>query len=171
MKIIKPLNKPWLLSQDKRKGFVRPEKNLSRLNSCLKRGDFSRGSKAQSAIEFMIITGAMLLFFVSMLLVFQQNLSLKAKEKRQFEVQEIVLKVQNEINLAAASTDGYYRNFTIPEKIINVDYSISTDEGAVYIITDDGKHAMALPIPSVAGNGIRKGSNIIQKQNSIIYLN
>ncbi|MBS3088689.1 hypothetical protein J4402_02815 [Candidatus Pacearchaeota archaeon] len=126
--------------------------------------------KSQSAMEFMIIAGAMFLAFISVLLVFQQNLLVKSEEKQRLEVQEIALAVQNEINLAIDSTDGYYRNFTIPEKIINQDYTITVSEGLVYIITDDEKHSIALPIPPVNGT-IQKGPNIIRKQNSIIYLN
>lgn len=126
--------------------------------------------KSQSAMEFMIITGAMFLVFITVLFIFQQNLSDKAEENRRLEVQEIALTVQNEINLAIDSTDGYYRNFTIPEKIINQNYDITVSEGTVYIITEDEKHALALPIPPVIGD-INKGSNIIKKTGGAIYLN
>jgi len=125
--------------------------------------------KAQSAIEFLILIGAMLFFFISMLAVFQQDLALKAKEKRTLEVQEIALTVQNEINIAAEATDGYQRQFTIPQTILNLGYEITLTEGVVYIKTDDGKHAMALPIPEVTGQ-IQKGTNTIQKQNSEILI-
>ncbi len=125
--------------------------------------------KAQSAIEFLILTGAVLFFFISMLAVFQQDLALKAKEKRNLEVQEIALTVQNEINIAAEATDGYQRQFKVPQTILNLDYSITLDSGVVYINTADNRHAMALPIQNVTGN-IQKGTNIIQKQDGIVSL-
>jgi len=82
----------------------------------------------------------------------------------------VALIVQDEINLALKSSEGYNREFKIPEKIINQDYDINLTGGLVYIITEDEKSAIALSIANVSGQ-IKKGYNLIKKENGIIYLN
>lgn len=126
--------------------------------------------KSQSSLEFIILIGAMLLFFIALSSTFQQNIAEKTKAKRNLEIQDLALAVQDEINLASSSTDGYERTFVIPEKLINLEYNITLTQKFVYIVTENEKHAMALPIQNVTGQ-IQKGSNIIRKQNGIVLMN
>jgi hypothetical protein len=126
--------------------------------------------KAQSATEFAILLGAILFIFISLLAVFQQNLSIKAKANRDKEIQEIALQVQNELNIAQDSTNGYQRTFILPNTLINKEYDITLVNNLVYLNTPDGKHALALPVPIVTGT-IMKGNNIIKKLNETIFLN
>ena len=126
--------------------------------------------KSQSALEFIILIGAMLFFFIALSLTFQQNIAEKGKQQRNLEVQELALAVQNEIDLATGSSDGYERNFNIPDKLLNIGYQITLTEGFVYIITDDDKHALALPIKNITGE-ILKGNNLIKKINGQVFLN
>ncbi|MBU0467345.1 MAG: hypothetical protein KJ718_04735 [Nanoarchaeota archaeon] len=126
--------------------------------------------KSQSAIEFIILVGLMLFLFSSFLFVFQQNLEKKIEQKRNLEIKDLALTIQNEINIAAETSSGYQRSFSIPEKIIKLDYGISVADGFLYLNTSDSKHAIGLPIPTVIGE-IQKGTNTITKINSTVYLN
>ncbi len=126
--------------------------------------------KSQSALEFIILVAVVLFLFISFTFAFQQNIRLKADEKRRLEVQEIAIQIKKEIELAAFSSDGYERSFKVPERIINIDYAVSITDGFVYVKTNDDKHALALPVPNVTGQ-IQKGTNIIRKDNGIVYLN
>ena len=127
-------------------------------------------SKAQVGIEFLMILGGILFFIALLLLAIQNNQEKKIKEHQNIQLEEIAITVQNEINLALNSEDGYVREFNLPESAGIQDYEILLDSGAVYAKTTDDKHALALPIPSVAGN-INKTYNKIQKINGTIYLN
>jgi len=127
-------------------------------------------AKAQSSIEFIIVVMAVFFFFISLVLIFQQNIGEKTREKRVFAVQELALQVQNEINLASTTTSGYERQFEIPTTILGADYTISVIEGVVFIKTLDEKHAIVLPIPEINGE-IQIGSNTIRKINDSVYLN
>ena len=126
--------------------------------------------KAQSAIEFVILVGAMLFFFLAFLFAIQGNIADKVKENKNLVTKEIALTVQNEINLASESSDGYYREFEIPNNILGTDYDITVTEGLVYVRTIDGKHAIALPVPEVIGD-VSQGTNVIRKEEGAVYLN
>jgi len=81
--------------------------------------------KSQSAIEFMILLGLMLFIFLAYSQTFQKNLGERSKEQRVLIIQDLALTVQNEINLAHSSVDGYERTFKIPQQILNIGYSIT----------------------------------------------
>ena len=109
-------------------------------------------------------------FFVAFFIAVNENLSDKLRQKQTNSVKEIAIIVQDEINLAFKSIDGYYREFKIPEDINGIDYDISITEDLVYVITDDGRDAIALQSAEVTGQPI-KGINIIKKEEGKIYLN
>ncbi len=126
--------------------------------------------KAQSAIEFLILVMTILFLFVSFLYFIQSKIADSQYEILSIKVKEIALRVQDEINLAQGSTNGYFRVFNIPSKINGLEYQIELVENSVYVRTDNGKHAVALPIVNVTGN-IIKGDNQIYKTNGTIFLN
>lgn len=126
--------------------------------------------KAQTAVELMIIIGFLLFFFIIFIGIIQSKIQEKSEEKKTIIIKDIVKNVQEEIDLAVKSTDGYTREFKLPEKILNDDYEISISEGIVYARTTNQKHAIAVNIKNVTGT-ISKGTNTITKQNGIVYLN
>jgi len=129
-----------------------------------------KNRRAQSAIEFIILVGAVLFFFLVFLFVVQGSISGRVVENHNFALKEIALTVQDEINLAADASDGYYREFEIPIKVVNLDYQISVAEEVVYVKTDDDKYAISLPIHDVDGQ-VNLGLNFIRKESEVIYLN
>ena len=126
--------------------------------------------KAQSTAEFLILIGGVVFFFLVFLLAVQVNITDKTRENKNLVLQDIARSVQDEINLATDSSDGYYRNFTVPDKLINSDYQINVQEDFVYVRTTDNKYAIALPVANVTGD-VQKGSNIIRKKNGKVFLN
>ena len=128
--------------------------------------------RAQSAVEFMILIGAVLFFFVSFMYALSVQKGEDIQEKKDLQVKDIVLTVKDEINLASEASNGYSRSFAIPEKIGGyLDYDISIQGNLLYIATSDGRSAMAYPTLNVTVSGINKGSNTIRKNNGTIYFN
>ena len=127
-------------------------------------------SNAQSSIEFIILLGAIIFFFSLILLTVQYRLEDKAYEQREAILNDIVLTVQEEFALAQKSSDGYERIFTLPLKVLNLDYDIVLDGSQVYAITEDEKHAISFPVVNVTGI-IQPGDNLLRKSNGTIYLN
>jgi hypothetical protein len=127
-------------------------------------------SSAQSSIEFIILVAALMFFFSLMLIVFQQSVYDRNYEKKSAEIRDLALTVQKEINIAAGASNGYRREFVVPEKIFNMEYSITINAGLVYLNSSENLHTIALPVQNVTGQ-IQKGVNLIRKYNDTIYLN
>ena len=126
--------------------------------------------RAQVGMEFVIIVGAVMFFTALFLLVVQQDTSEESYKKENILLKNIALTVQNEINLAVESSDGYLREFNLPEKAGNLNYEITIDNKIIYIKTTPLRHALTVPSPEVIGN-VNKTYNIIKKISGVVYLN
>ena len=126
--------------------------------------------KSQTAIEFIILIGFILFFFTTFFIVIQEDISEKSKERKTMAVKEIAMKVQDEINFAYQSINGYNREFNLPTNINGLEYSAEITDDLIYIKTQDNKHAIALPIKNITGQ-ILKGENTIKKENGEVKLN
>lgn len=127
--------------------------------------------KGQSAIEFMIIIAGMMVVFVVLIAVIQLNIGSKGMERKDVAIYEMAQNLQDEINLAAASSDGYSRQFQLPYTILQHNYNIEIDGNLIYINTSDGHHSLAIPTYNVTGQPVVVGLNNISKRNGVIYLN
>jgi len=125
--------------------------------------------KAQGGIEFIIIFSFVLFFFVLFFTIIQSNQNEKNKENEDILFQNIALDVRDEINIAAGASDGYFREFEIPEKILGKDYEISvTNSGNVYLESE----SYATSFRSSKVNGIlKKGTNNITKKDGEVFIN
>src|SRR3989338_1889627 len=122
-------------------------------------------NKAQSAIEFLIIVAAVIFFVILFIISIGINTSDKIKQNREQDLSNIAETVVDEINIAHSASEGYSRNFTLPNKVLSeVDYNIALDSGLVFAKTLDDKTSLALPTQNVTGV-INKGNNQIRKSN------
>ncbi len=94
----------------------------------------------------------------------------KYEQRTGLQLKEIASDAQSEINLALEASDGYSREFEIPDRVGNSDYDIRIVDEMVYVNTTDSLHALSLPVPNVTGN-LRKGNNTIRKEEGEIVLN
>jgi hypothetical protein len=124
--------------------------------------------KNQTGTEFLIISGVVLFFFTMFFVAIQVNTAERNKEKEELIVKNLALSIQDEINLASEASEGYRRNFFVPEKISGRDYTIEIIEGSIYIKTD--LVALSLNLANVTGQ-IQKGSNLIKKEDGVVKLN
>jgi hypothetical protein len=126
--------------------------------------------RGQSAIEFLILTGAVLIFFLAFLGAIQYNIREKTQEKTRLEVREVALTLQNEISLARDAGDGYRRDFWIPTKISGLDYEVQIFGELLQVNMSDGRHAMALFVGNVTGQP-DLGENSIENEGGEVLLN
>ncbi len=124
--------------------------------------------KTQGAIEFVIIFSAFLLFFVAFFSIIKMNMADKDLENERLIAQNVALDVQSEINLAAASSDGYYREFTVPQNIFGAEYEINVTDNRVFVFIDD--FSISYKVNNVTGL-LRKGPNVIKRENGTVQLN
>ena len=126
--------------------------------------------KGQSAIEFVVLVGAVLFFSIVFISIIQSNISEKTREQGFIEIKELANQIRNEILLASSTTEGYYREFTIPNRIMGKEYSARIIQENIYLNTSDGKLAISIPVGNVTGQPII-GKNIIQRTNTGVLLN
>lgn len=124
--------------------------------------------KGQAAMEFLLLMSFLLFIFIIMLGIIASNISYINKKKINLIGEDIVTKVQKEINLASRVLDGYSRDFYIPQRLGNKNYNISVIDNEVIIVV--GIENYWRKVPEVVGD-IQKGTNTIRKENGIIYLN
>ena len=124
--------------------------------------------KAQTGAEFLIISGIVLFLLTVFFLVINNNISERNNEYEALLVKNIALNVVNEISLAFESSEGYVREFQLPEKINGQDYEIRLVSGNVYVATN--RNAISLSVKDVEGE-IKKGGNKIEKRDGRVYLN
>ena len=127
-------------------------------------------AKGQSTVEFMILVGVILFFFISFLVVLQSNLADKTHEALRLAVREIALTVQDEINLAIEASNGYSRSFSLPSRALNYEYSAELIGTSVYVHTLNNREATLLSGGNVTGQPLI-GINVIRTVNGTIYLN
>ena len=125
-------------------------------------------NKAQGSVEFIILFGFVLLFFVIFAATILEQNDNRNSERQILLLQNVALNVQDEINIAAEASNGYYRTFNVPDNVFGKDYEINITEGQVWVALEDAKFAYR--IFNITGE-IKKGDNLIKKENGKVYLN
>lgn len=125
----------------------------------------------QAAIEFVILVGIVFFAFLVFLGIILHNLQDLNRREDVESLESISLTVQNELNLATSVQDGYYREFTLPEKLNGKDYTIQQSENFIYF--ELGKYSTSKRIPKISdiSNNIIKGVNTINKSEGVIHVN
>jgi hypothetical protein len=126
--------------------------------------------KSQSAIEFIIVVGFVIFIFFAILLIENESITSKNKDKDNAIIKNIVMNVQDEIMLASKSNDGYQRKFIVPVDLNGKRYLINISDGLIYARTTDLRTTMAIPIINISGD-VKEGINTIKKIGGRIYLN
>jgi len=132
---------------------------------------FLQGSKkrGQATAEFMIMFGALLFFFVVFMGIIQMNIFDKNQEKQKVVLQNVALDVRDEIGFASRSSDGYFREFYVPENILGADFSITLVDDLVFVVMGD--QTFSYDIPEDVSGKIKKGLNIIRKEGENVTIN
>jgi hypothetical protein len=126
--------------------------------------------KAQSSIEFIILIGFVMTAFAIFFIVINESVRETTEEKMDLEVKEVALTIQNEIDLAYNSIEGYSRNFTLPKVISGKYYSVLIEEDIVFVSTIDEKHFSSFPIKNVTGQVSILFTNTISKSNGEVKI-
>jgi hypothetical protein len=126
--------------------------------------------KGQSSFELLIVTAFLLFVFIGFSFILQQNQNDKEYERTNLLLNGILNDVEEEINLARYSDDGYQREFKLPSSIYGREYNLSIIENILQIQTLDERFSSAINIPEVNGQ-LNIGKNSISKINGEVFLN
>lgn len=149
--------------------MINKKKENSRLHfmdSCR----FLKCKRSQSAVEFIILIGVVIFFFTLFFISVNESMGDKVKEKRNIAIKDIAASVQDEINLASKSSNGYSRQFKVPYDVNGQEYNLTITGDMIYVKSSDNRQAVALPVPTISGDVV-KGDNLIKKEGGMIYLN
>ena len=125
-------------------------------------------SNAQVSAEFFVFLELAFLVAIAFEIASLDQLNDFRLQKENEAVNDLALKLQQELIVASTVEDGYVRLFWIPDNIDNINYSLSTQNSA---ITVESKNSIRIvPIPKVVGN-VSKGTNNINKTGGVIYIN
>ncbi len=124
--------------------------------------------RAQVSFEFFTFLGLAFLIAIAFEYISLNQLNdFRLKEENEV-IKDISLKLQKELLIAAYVEDGYVRMFTIPDKIGEINYSLTTQNST--LIVQSKNSAYILSLPNYAGN-LSKGTNKINKTGGVIYVN
>lgn len=127
--------------------------------------------KGQSAVEFMIIVSGAFLFFIFLVFIFQLNLQEMMYEENRLFTKKTAYIIKEEIDLALNANEGYFREFELPRKIGNQEYEANiVEKDMIYIITNDNRHSISIPIREINGDLVI-GINNISKKDGEVFLN
>ena len=122
--------------------------------------------RAQTAFEFLILTGFMLFVFTAFFLVIRERSSIATQQLHYQELETVGTIIDQEVTLAAQVRDGYNRTFMLPYTVGGEPYTIflpSTTE--VNIRSRDSEYLLFLTANVTAlGNVLRPGKTVIVKQ-------
>jgi len=127
-------------------------------------------TKAQFAIEFVVLMAFMFLIFLGFISVITSKI-IEAKENERLGIAEdIATLANNEIELAKSASNGYSRNFNLPSKIKGNSYNIEIiDDRELVVIYLDKEYVLFLQ-ENIQGN-INPGINAIRKENGVVHIN
>jgi len=125
-------------------------------------------SKAQISAEFFIFLGLVFLIAIAFEVVSLDQLNDFKVQKESEAVKDLALKVQKELFIAASVEDGFTRVFEIPDKLENINYSLTMKNSTVTAISKNSIYVVSIP---QANGNLSKGTNKISKKDGIIYIN
>jgi hypothetical protein len=133
-------------------------------------------SKAQTSMEFVILTGFMILAFLSFYMIIQAKLVEANRDNTDMAAKQIETIVINELKVAESVSDGYYRQFELPQKVNGMDYNISIISGVSTIpeiVTKYNGKERVYFVPQGyvdSTSSVGKGLNNISKINGVILI-
>ncbi len=124
--------------------------------------------RAQAAIEFMVLSGFMILVFSTFFLVVQQRSQVLAEQNRLEEVSRVSDRISDEIRIAGRVRPGYERTFVLPPLIDEDPYTVQLiplEAPSEVIITygDGEEYVTFLDVNLTSGSSIIPGKNLIRK--------
>jgi hypothetical protein len=125
--------------------------------------------RGQAGVEFMAIFGIFLaailiMIFVAWGYVLEINVSTADLHANTF-----MDTVSGKLETVFLEGHGFSVNFTLPEKIFGLNYSVDIERGFVFLNMSDKIYTKRLITRNVTG-GLKKGKNIIKNVNGVVVI-
>ena len=122
--------------------------------------------KSEVSTEFISLVGFILIIFIAVLVVVGLRYNDVSESIVFSEAQKVANLIANEINFAA-SMEGYYREFSIPQKLVNnIEYNVSINTNLRFVeVKWNGKNAISNIITENVNGVVKPGVNKIKIKN------
>jgi hypothetical protein len=131
--------------------------------------------KGQSAIEFVVLTSVMFLFFGITIITIEKTLVDTTRDTQQLTLDELQRAINHEISTAASMPAGYEHTFTLPETIQGIQYSMAVQTEAPplkdAIIVTVGADQRVFYLPNNFVGSLQPGTNEIHRTTNSIKAN
>jgi hypothetical protein len=124
-------------------------------------------NKAQAAIEFIILIGFIAFIVGALIAVFGNVIFEEQKEVEQEQIDSFLTYVEEEIQLAKNSPNGYKRTFTLPEEVYGKNYTFFFANDAIAIQWEDKEAAKFLPAYTNGEFCVKPANNIDYRTLSV----
>lgn len=135
------------------------------------------GEKAQSSIEFISVVGFVFLIFMISLIVVWDKQRGAIEEKIFLDAKRVCDSIATNINTISEQGDGYYRYFSIPDKLYGgYDYNITIypNISRVWIKWDTHSYSASIITANLEIIFIQKGEdkeNCVINRGGKVYIN
>ena len=126
-----------------------------------------RSSKSQVATEFLIFVGVTVVLVFGIGLLQLSRVSELQSERESEMVYDMALKLQEEIRIASLVEEGYSRNFSMPSRLLEIDYDVEIN--GKFLTVKSNKSFYTVRVPNMTGE-IREGYNIITKSGGVVHI-
>lgn len=123
--------------------------------------------KAQSAMEFSLMTAFASIFIIILLVIAIAFLTESQNKKTDNYFDSFANDIQEEIIITSQMRDGYYSIINIPETINNHRYLLNNTE--TYFFIEYKNRRITRYIPHIEGR-LRFGENTIKKENGKVII-
>jgi hypothetical protein len=127
------------------------------------------GKKAQVSIEFMIL----FIFFLGLLafaiISVMQSVQDVSASSVGLEAQKELSVLRSKLDTAFLEGDGFSTNFTLPQKIIGLDYSMNVSSGFALIQVNNLTYSTPIISRNVSGYP-RKGENALRNSGGNLVI-
>ncbi len=124
-----------------------------------------RRREAQVAVEFILLVGFVMMAFFVFVIFVRENFSDTQTATTGYQIKDIAVSVQTEMNKAATMEDGYSRAFEIPENIDGTEYNITKTGDFLMFSTEDSEYSVT--VPSFTGMVVKGNNHIVKKDGSL----
>ena len=125
--------------------------------------------KAQTSTEFIIYSGIVLIFATTIFGFVSHQLLTQHRLDDTEIMKEIADNIANEIYLANIVEDGYFRTFTVPDRINGKLYSLEIKNKTIILLLENYEQVRKIDA-HIVGN-ITKGNNNITNAGGNVNLN
>ncbi len=130
--------------------------------------------RGQSSLEFAVLVGVFMVMFIIFFFILSERILAFQGQRDARAANDVLYKVESELNLALKVHDGYNRTFWLPSEVYGWNYSIMLAPAGspteIVLVYKNSTYAAPLLINVTVDSIIDKGKNRIAKYGGNITI-